>query len=527
MRFNSMQYAVSTFRKLVFISALSLSFSLSPQLHAGEKGPDERTGSTIKNVLFIICDDLNTHVSPMGYDPIKTPGLQQLASEGMTFNRVHCQYPVCAGSRASLLSGLYPESTGAYLDKHTGHGPDSDIKYLRPGSVLLPEFMKDNGYWTAITGKIYHMEDHDPAEGVLDASIRFANDELPAITKAREQFISENGPLHNNAANQEKWNEIRGPLVEEFYAQVPSANWKYIGKGRSGLRDEQHTDGKIARQVAKWLREDAAGDKPFFIACGIAKPHVPFLAPDKYFDLYPLEDIVYMPDDPELWDGLPRSAANERYRQFGFELGVENDQLRREYMQAYHACISFIDAQIALMLDALKESGHDEDTLVIFTSDHGYHLGDHFMWGKFSLFDIGTKVPFIVRAPGLTSAGSSSEAMVELIDIFPTITDLLGLDAPDQMQGQSLVDLFSDPASLGVRKAAYTIMGRGEQLGYALRDQSWRYGKWPDGEELYDIRKDPQEKNNLANNPEFAGKLDEFRTLLSQKQKEASSRRYK
>ena len=519
MKFKAITHATSVYLKPIFISALSLSFTLLPHLYAGQKVPAKGMGSKIKNVLFIICDDLNTHVSPAGYSPIKTPALDKLASESMTFNRAHCQYPVCAGSRASLLSGLYPESTGLYLDKYTGHGPESDIGKLRPGSMSLPVFMKEKGYWTAMTGKIFHTPYHDPAAGTLDANMHFGNDELPVIIKARKQFESKNGSIHG-AGNQKKWKKVLNEVLYGLHTQIPA------GKGRSGLRDEQHADGKNARQVAKWLKDNAEGDKPFFIACGIQKPHVPFLAPDKYFDLYPLEDIVYTPDDPKLWDTLPQLAINERYQQFGFEFSVENDKLRREYMQAYHACITFIDAQLSLIMDALKASGHDEDTLVIFTSDHGYHLGDHFMWGKFSLFDIGTKVPFIVRAPGLTPAGSSSEAMVELIDIFPTITDLLGLDAPDQMQGLSLVKLFSNPKSLGDRKVAYTIMGRGDQLGYALRDQSWRYGKWPDGEELYDIRKDPQEKNNLANDARYKNKLSAFRVLLTQKQKEASSRRH-
>ena len=172
------------------------------------------------------------------------------------------------------------------------------------------------------------------------------------------------------------------------------------------------------------VRGRALRRKAFFIALGIHKPHVAFLAPDKYFDMYPVEEIVYEADDPKLWNGLPSTAKSNRYGAFGFELGEEKDALRREYMQAYHACITFVDTQIGLVLDALKENGRWENTIVVFTSDHGFHLGDHLLLGNVSLFDIGAKVHIMIRAPGLTKSGASSEAMVELIDLFPTLADL-------------------------------------------------------------------------------------------------------
>jgi iduronate 2-sulfatase len=194
-------------------------------------------------------------------------------------------------------------------------------------------------------------------------------------------------------------------------------------------------------------------------------------------------------------------------------------------MQAYHACVSFIDAQVKIVLDALKESGHWEDTVVIFTSDHGYHLGDHFVWGKVTLFDIGAKVPFIVHAPGLTTGGTNSEAMVELIDIYPTVAELTGLTPPDHLQGASLVPLLPRPDRPGKKKFAYSVVSRGPDLGYSIRNQRWRYGKWQDGEELYNLTNDPNEKKNLANNPEFEGRLEEFRAALAEKEKEALLKR--
>jgi arylsulfatase A-like enzyme len=464
-----------------------------------------------KNILLIVCDDLNTHVSTSGYSPIQTPTLAKLASQGMTFNRAFCQYPVCGPSRASFMNGLYPESSGVLDNK-------ADVRKTRPGTVSMPQFFKQNGYWTASVGKVFHSPRHEHGEVAWSEFLRFDNDELPFVRDARKKFEAEHGSIEDRK-NRGKWRALQKKASAKLDAQTPP------GYGRSGLTDEQHKDGKNARQVAQWLTEKTNGDKPFFIACGIQKPHVPFLAPAKYFDQYPLDEIVYTPDRPDLWDGLPKTAMVKRFEAFGFEQAIENDALRREYMQAYHACISFIDAQIGIVLDALKRSGQWEDTIIVFTSDHGYHLGDHFLWGKVTLFDIGAKVPFIVRAPGLTSGGTRSEAMVELIDIYPTLAHLTGLNPPKDLQGASLRPLLDHPERLGKKKHAYSVVTRGEKLGYALRNQRWRYGKWPDGEELYDLTKDPEEKSNLAGNPNVTARLEEFREALAQKQKEAVSKR--
>jgi len=172
------------------------------------------------------------------------------------------------------------------------------------------------------------------------------------------------------------------------------------------------------------------------------------------------------------------------------------------------------------VFDALKESGHWEDTIVIFTSDHGYHLGEHFLWGKVTLFDIGTRVPFLVRVPGLTEGGTQSEAMVELVDIYPTLVDVAGLEPPMGLQGMSLRPLLDHPERRGKKKVAYSVVTRGPKLGYAVRNQNWRYSKWPDGEELYNLNNDPEEKKNLVSFPHVAERLAEFRMILQNKQKQ-------
>lgn len=461
-----------------------------------------------KNVLLIVCDDLNTHVSPSGYDHIKTPTLAKFASKAMTFNRAFCQYPVCGPSRASFLSGLYPQSSGVIDNK-------ADIRQTRPGTLSMPQFFKENGYWTGSVGKVFHSPRHEHGEVAWNAVHRFNNDELPVVAETRKKFEADNGSVEL-PKNRKAWRALEKQAKSKLDAQTPP------GYGPSGLSDEQHKDGKNARAVARWLKEKPNGKKPFFITCGIQKPHVPFLAPQKYFDLYPLGSIVYTPEKVNLWDKIPRRAINTRFKEFGFEASKENDGLRREYMQAYHACVSFIDAQIKIVLDSLKESGEWENTIVIFTSDHGYHLGDHFLWGKVTLFDIGAKVPFIVRAPGLTKPGTQSEAMVELIDIYPTLAQLTGLTPPGHLQGASLRPLLDHPERLGKKKYAYSIVTRGKEMGYALRNQRWRYGKWSDGEELYNLTNDPEEKNNLVKKGGLEHRLGEFRRVLKIRQEQAA-----
>ena len=456
------------------------------------------------NVLFVVCDDLNTHVSPSGYDPIQTPALAAFSEEAMTFHRAYCQYPVCGPSRASFLNGLYPESTGVLNNT-------ADIRQTRPGTVSMPQYFKQNGYWTASVGKVFHSPRHEHGDVAWNEHVRFENDELPIVRAARQKFEAANGPI-DKGGNAKVWKRISKQVAAPLNAQTPP------GHGRSGLADHQHKDGKNVRQVQQWLDEKRYGDDPFFIALGIQKPHVPFLAPDKYFDQYPAGEIRFERDRPDLWESIPKSAMSRRFEAFGFQLGVENDSLRREYMQAYHACVTFIDAQLSLVFDSLKRNGLWDDTIIVFTSDHGYHLGDHFMWGKVTLFDIGAKVPFIVRVPGMTKGGSRSDAMVELVDLYPTLTELAKLDPPRALQGTSIVSVLKDPAASGSKRYVYSVVSRGPNLGFAIRDSRWRYGKWPDGEELYDLSKDPQEKHNLAGDAEHQDRLSRMRAALQERQ---------
>lgn len=466
------------------------------------------------NVLFIVCDDLNTHVSTSGYRHVKTPAFDQLAAAGMTFRRAYCQYPVCGPSRASFLSGLYPQSTGVLDNK-------SDIRTVRPGTISMPQLFKESGYWTGAVGKVFHNEKIDPGKVAWDQVLRFKNDELPLVTPIREKFEAEHGPI-TKGKSRRKWREFYPTIAPQTRGQQP-------GYGPSGLKDEQHKDGKNALQISKWLLNKAHGDRPFFVACGIQKPHVPFLAPDKYFATYPQSDLKLTPGSLNFWKTVPKIAQTKRYEGFGFKFGVENDKLRREYVQAYHACISFIDAQIGVVLDALKKSGHWDDTIVVLTSDHGYLLGEKFMWGKVMLFETCDRVPLIIRVPktiknAATTPGSTSEGLVELVDLFPTLAELCDVKPPAELQGRSLTGMLSDPTSNG-KKIAYTVVTRGQKLGKAIRTQRYRYALWPTGEELYDLVDDPHENTNLADSPKHTKTRELMRTNLRNAEARAVSKR--
>jgi iduronate 2-sulfatase len=461
------------------------------------------------NVLFIVCDDLNTHVSTSGYPHISTPAFDHLAAEGMTFRRAYCQYPVCGPSRASFLHGLYPQSTGILSNK-------TDIRKIRPGTVSLPQRFKESGYWTGAVGKIFHNTSVDPGEVAWHKMLRFENDEMPMVTPIRKKFEAEHGPI-TEGKTRRLWREFYPTIAKQTKGQKP-------GWGPTGLTDKQHKDGKNARQIADWLKNKAHGDQPFFMACGIQKPHIPFLAPDRYFAMYPPAELKFTPASMEFWKHVPEIAGTKRYGGFGFEFGVKNDALRREYMQAYHACISFIDAQIGVVFDALHKSDHWDDTIVVLTSDHGYLLGEKFMWGKVMLFETCDRVPLVIRVPGQTLAGSTSEGLVELVDLYPTLAELCAIKPPAELQGRSLVSMLRDSNHTG-KEAAYTVVVRGDDLGKAIRTDQWHYTLWPEGsQELYDLKADPHEDRNLAVSPEHHQTIKSMRKLLEKTESAATSR---
>jgi arylsulfatase A-like enzyme len=254
------------------------------------------------------------------------------------------------------------------------------------------------------------------------------------------------------------------------------------------------------------------------------KPHIPFLAPDAYFDLYPKASLRLVNPPKNDWRDIPSIAATKQYLDYGFpELGEEDDARRREFIQAYYACISFIDAQLGVVLDALRASGEWDNTIIVFVGDHGYNLGEHFMWGKVLLFEESARVPMIVRVPGL-ARGAQARGLVEMLDLFPTLAELCSVKPPTHLQGRSFAPMLRDPSAPG-KEWAYTVVRRGETLGTAIRFDRWRYTEWgkPELNELYDLEGDPREWTNLAKDPGHAETVRRASQLLARASQQAQS----
>jgi len=419
-----------------------------------------------RNVLLISVDDLNCDLGCYGHPLVQSPHIDRLARHGVRFDRAYCQYPVCNPSRTSLLSGFYPEATRV-LNNTTD--PRTQVK-----SKFLPEYLRSNGYYTARVGKLCH----DGMDGASD------------------------------------WDHASNPRGTAKVATGEGRNltggkFAYFEWRASEAPEEEHPDAQTALEVSNLLADKRS--KPFFIACGFRKPHDKYIAPKKYFDLYPLESIPGAVGPADDAADIPPAAFPQRDLKLGYEEG-------REFRRAYWACVSFMDAQVGKVLGALERNGLAQSTLVIFFSDHGLHLGEHGWWNKVALWERTTRVPLIVSGPGVPSSGEQSEAIVELLDLYPTITSWAGLRLPAAMPGKSLLA----PAS---NRAAYTVVLRGEKLGRALRTDRYRYVEWDEGRlgaELYDHASDPLELRNVADDPDYRDRRAELRKWLSEKTRAAS-----
>ena len=446
------------------------------------------------NVLFLIADDLNCELGCYGATQVRTPHLDRLAARGVRFERAYCQYPSCAPSRASFLTGRRPNRTGVLLNPG---GPNPYTAHFRthiPDTVTLPQLFKQHGWFSARVGKLYHYGvPMDIGTSGLDD---YASWDLVINPRGRDR--DNEAPIHTLEAGK--------------YAGTIS--WLRDDEGR----DLEHTDGIGATQAIMLLERFKAEARPFFLGVGFYRPHTPFVAPRKYFDLHPLDAIV-----------LPSLSADDRsrtppaaYASAQPEQDRATERQRREAIQAYYASVSFMDAQAGRVLDALDRLGLAGSTIVIFTSDHGYHLADHGLWQKGSLFERSARVPLIIAAPGAKANGRVARGIVELLDLYPTLADLGGLRAraPDYLEGTSLRPVLDDAAH-EVKTAAFTQVRRraSGREGYSVRSGKWRYIEW-DAEsgviaQLFDEEADPAETRNLAAAPEHTGIVAELRTLIA------------
>lgn len=404
------------------------------------------------NVLFIAVDDLNDWIGAYGgYPGVKTPNLDRLAKEGEIFTRAYCSAPACNPSRASLLTGIKPSTSGVYHN-------EQPWRPALPKAVTLPQYFTANGYEVQGIGKIFHGAYEDPASWPVYHKVQPSPEPPGAPVVGKGHF-----------------------------------DWSPVKAEDKDMGDYKNVD--LAISFLQQKRQ-----KPFFLAVGFTRPHLPWYVPQKYFDQYPLSAIQLpkvtandLADVPAAGVAIAKPAGDHAF--------IKKSGQWKNAIQGYLASITFTDGQIGRLLDALKSSPYHQNTIIVLFGDHGWHLGEKEHWRKFALWEEAARVPFIVLAPGITKAGSTSRRPVSLLDIYPTLVDLCGLPAKKDLEGISLEPLLKNP--LAVRdQPALTTHGLNN---HSLRSERWRYIRYADGsEELYDHDNDPEEWKNLAGDPQYA-----------------------
>ena len=436
------------------------------------------------NILFITVDDLNNDLGAYGHPLVRSPSIDRLAAEGLRFDAAYAQYPVCSPSRSSFLTGLYPQQTGVL-----GNGPH--FREFVPDAVTLPEFFARHGYFTARVGKIFHYN-------------------VPA------------GIGTDGLDDPQSWDERRNPagIDVDYESEVVTINPEtasgatltWLGVPGDGSR---HTDARVTDAAIDLLQthHPRRTGQSLFLAVGYYRPHTPFIAPASYFEMYPPEAIEAPPDPTADRADIPVAALADRPGQLQM-----TDAQKIAAIRGYYASISFVDAQIGRLLSALDAAGLRDSTIVVLLSDHGYHLGAHGLWQKGDLFEGSVRVPLIVSVPDRPGAdyarGAGTASLAELVDLYPTLVELAGLDVPAQAAGVSLVPVLENPAA-SVRESAYTVAQSRAGwdrpqwhyppvMGETIRTDRYRYTEWAGGimgVELYDYRADPAELTNVAIEP--------------------------
>ncbi|PWG06652.1 sulfatase [Polaribacter aquimarinus] len=429
------------------------------------------------NILFIAVDDLRPELNFYGANHIKSPNLNKLAGESLVFNRAYCNIPVCGASRASLMTGARP-TRKRFINAHIKKDEDY------PEAISLPMLLKNDGYTTISNGKIYH----------------YKNDDAKA------------------------WDEIWHPNSLWDYALPKSQDIRKNTKRglpfeAAKVHDSVYRDGKTALKVINDLRKLRASNQPFFLTMGLSKPHLPFTAPKKYWDLYNRDEIEL----PESYV-QPKTTPKQAFHNFGELRQYENipkrgdlpEALAKELIHGYYACVSYIDAQIGLVLEELKRLELEDETIVILWGDHGWNLGDHKLWCKHVTFETALKTPLIIKVPGKTK-GQKTEAITEYIDIYPSLAELVGLDIPNTVEGKSFVPILN-----GQKSEKNWAISKFKDAVTLIKDDLF-YTEWTDDKGiayarmLFDHKKDPLELDNLAEKPEYQGKVQKLSIELRNK----------
>ncbi len=434
------------------------------------------------NVLFIALDDLNVALGCYGHPLVKSPNIDRLAARGVRFERAYCQYPLCSPSRTSLMFGLRPDATGVQ-DNGTNY------RTTLPRAVSLPQFFRLHGYFAARVGKMFHY-------GVPN-DIGNASMDDP---KSWELTV--------NPWGRDKTDEAKVINYTPQLGLGGALSWMIADGG-----DDEQTDAHVADEAIRLLGQKRG--RPFFLGVGFYRPHVPCVAPKKWFDLYPLDKVTLPQEPADDRKHHPEAAYTVNPPNYGLDQGKLKDMRR-----AYYAAVSYGDAQVGRLLDALDRLKLADNTIIVLWGDHGWHLGEHGLWQKMSLFEESVQVPLIVVAPGRKAKGQVCGRPAELLDLYPTLADLCGLPVPGGLHGTSLRPLLDDPAAPG-KKAAYTQVTRGAGkdrfLGRSVRTERWRYTEWDGGQrgaELYDHDSDPHEYQNLAADAKHADTVKELKELL-------------
>lgn len=444
------------------------------------------------NILFIAVDDLNDWVGCLGGHPqAKTPNIDRLAASGTLFANAHCAAPLCNPSRTALLFGKRPTTTGV-----VGNNDDWREFESLAGSLSLPQLLRKNGYYTAAAGKIFHAN-HGGWRGAL----------------TREEGAPYSG--RSGFGQPEAWNERfpaktiqlpMAPVLIDTHRNGINHHWDW---GPIDFKADVTEDGQTSRWAVRQLR--ARHERPFFLAVGIYRPHDPQYAPSEYFDEHPLAGVEIPSILPQDLDDIPAIARRYTRSANSYEAMIRKHNALQSATRGYLAAVTFADAMIGRILTALAASHYAGNTVVVLFSDHGYHIGEKQKYHKSTLWEESTRVPLIISVPDLGRPGSVSTRPVSLIDLYPTLTELAGLETPGDLDGESLVPLLRDPEALRQTPALTTRQGQ----HHAIRTERWRYIRYGDGsEELYDHESDPMEWKNLANDPAHGETKQQLRAEL-------------
>jgi iduronate 2-sulfatase len=445
------------------------------------------------NVLFLIADDLNCDLHCYGHPRVQSPSIDRLAARGVRFEHAYCQFPLCSPSRSSFLTGRRPNATKVLTNPRgarfaVDYKPSPNFREFIPDTVTLPQLFRQQGYRSTRVGKLYHYG-------------------VPGEIGTSGLDDRESWDYFVNPAGRDKAEE------NQIFTLKPHSFGGTLSWRATEGTELEHTDGLSATAAISLLEEfKQKPDKPFFLAVGFFRPHTPYVAPKKYFDLYPKDSIE-----------LPKlSAADQARKPPGAyatkreEEDAMDDDKRREALQGYWASISFMDAQVGRVLDALEKLGLADNTIVVMTSDHGYHMYTHGLWQKMTLFENSAHVPLVIAAPGAKGNGKSTAAIAELVDLYPTLADLCGLPAPAYLDGTSQKPVLDDPKK-SVKDAAFTQLLRGENPAYSIRTPQWRYTAWnlgKGGEQLFDMQADPGETNDLITDEKHSATVAELRAKV-------------